>query len=77
MQHEVIDTPASQGMCLDDWVPPVCDHGNIILGCDVDGCEKQDSYLADIEYRMSEYERLQIAATNQWMSSMFPEIHES
>lgn len=38
---------------------PRCEHGNIILGCPLDDCEKQNAYLLEQSAAFDRFEALQ------------------
>jgi hypothetical protein len=38
-----------------DWHPPRCTHGHIILGCPHADCEEQNAYIAHHEAALDAY----------------------
>jgi hypothetical protein len=44
---------------MDDWTPPRCAHGYIILGCPHDDCVAQSDYLDEIDRALADWYRRQ------------------
>jgi hypothetical protein len=49
----------------DDWEPPRCEHGHIILGCPHDDCVAQNEFLVQQEAALKDYERRQEATIRE------------
>jgi hypothetical protein len=46
-------------MNWEDWEPPRCIHGHILLGCPHDDCPTQTAYLDQQEAALAEWEQRQ------------------
>lgn len=56
-------------MAGQDWQPPRCVHGNILLGCPHDDCPTQMSHLDQLAVALRDYEHHQNQAARDCVRS--------
>jgi hypothetical protein len=56
---------------MDEWRPPRCEHGGILLGCPHDDCVAQNAFLDQQHAAIREMEHRQHQAARDWARSWF------
>lgn len=56
---------------MDEWQPPRCEHGNILLGCPDDDCVAQNAFLDQQNAAIREWDHRQRQDARDWARSWF------